>query len=215
MKAYQPLVEKYSRQADYYDRRWNLRWGEATLRAAMNAVPWEDLERVLDVGCGTGSLEEAVHGRLRPPQFLVGVDIALPMLQRAQQKLQDSESIRWINSPAEQLPFQSGSFDGLICNNSFHYYRQPLPVLKEFHRVLQPGGTLILVDWCYDFPGCKVSYWALRLAHHTYIHRYSLSHVYGREEMSDLLFTAGFRLSSAESVGMDLGWGIMILRASA
>ncbi|MBI3933613.1 MAG: hypothetical protein HY316_02910, partial [Acidobacteria bacterium] len=54
MKAYQPLIEKYSRQATYYDRRWNLRWGEATLRAAVAAVPWNELDRVLDVGCGTG-----------------------------------------------------------------------------------------------------------------------------------------------------------------
>lgn len=215
MKAYQSLVEKYSRQADYYDRRWNLHWGEATLRAAASAVPWEELERVLDVGCGTGTLEEVVCGRLRPPQSLVGVDIALPMLQRAQQKLRDSGRVRWINAPAEELPFESGSFHGLVCNNSFHYYRQPLQVLKEFHRVLRPAGTLILVDWCYDFPACKVSYWALRLVHHTYIHRYALSHVYRRGEMSELLFAAGFRVTSAESVGMDLGWGIMVLRAAA
>lgn len=215
MKAYQPLIEKYSRQATSYDRRWNLRWGDATLRAAVEAAPWDELECILDVGCGTGILEQAVAGRLRPPQSLVGVDIALPMLQRAQQKLARSDRIRWINAPAEQLPFATGSFDGLICNNSFHYYRQPLSVLQEFHRVIQPGGTLVLADWCSDFPACRVSYWLLRLAHHTYIHRYALSRVWGLDEMSELLFTAGFAVTSAERVKMDLGWGIMVLRAQA
>jgi len=215
LKAYQPLIEKYSRQATSYDRRWNLRWGEATLRAAVEAVPWEDLERILDVGCGTGMLEQAVRGLIRPPQTLVGVDIALPMLQRAQQKLAKSDCIRWINAPAELLPFATGIFDGLICNNSFHYYRQPLTVLQEFHRVLQPGGTLVLADWCNDFPACKASYRLLRLAHHTYIHRYALSRVHGLDEMSELLFTAGFAVTSAERVKMDFGWGIMVFRAQA
>ncbi|MBI2819495.1 MAG: methyltransferase domain-containing protein [Acidobacteria bacterium] len=215
MKVYQPLIEKYSRQATYYDRRWNLRWGEATLRTAIEAIPLEDLKRVLDVGCGTGMLELAVSPRLRSSHSLVGVDIALPMLQLAQQKLEKCDRISWTNAPAEQLPFESATFDGLVCNNSFHYYRQPLPVLKEFHRVLQPGGSLVLSDWCNDFPACKVSYWLLRLAHHTYIHRYALSRIYGLDEISELLFTAGFNVTSTERVGMDLGWGIMVLRAQA
>jgi len=215
VKAYEPLVEKYSRQADYYDRRWNLRWGEATLRAAVEAAPWDELNRVLDVGCGTGTLEQAVSLRLRPAHTLVGVDIALPMLQLAQKKLELSPRICWANSPAEQLPFRDGSFDGLVCNNSFHYYRSALPVLREFHRVLRPGGTLILADWCYDFLTPKLSYWLLRLAHHAYIHRYALSHVYGLNEFKGLLAGAGFRIASAERVKMDLGWGIMVFRALA
>ncbi|HWP84728.1 MAG TPA: class I SAM-dependent methyltransferase, partial [Terriglobia bacterium] len=191
MKAYQPLIEKYSRQATSYDHRWNLHWGEATLRVAVEAVPWQHLERIADVGCGTGMLEQAVQGRLRPPQTLVGVDIALPMLRLAQQKLLRNGVIRWMNAPAEHLPFADASFDGLICNNSFHYYREPLPVLKEFHRVLRPGGILVLADWCYDFLTTRISYWLLRFAHHTYIHRYALSRVYGLDEMCELLFTAG------------------------
>jgi ubiquinone/menaquinone biosynthesis C-methylase UbiE len=215
VKAYQPLVEKYTRQATYYDRRWNLRWGEATLRAAVAAVPWDELGRVLDVGCGTGVLEQTVRERLRPPLYLVGVDLALPMLQLARQKMEPADRVSWANAPAEQLPFASGAFDGLICNNSFHYYQQPLPVLTEFHRVLRPGGRLILVDWCNDFLTNKLVHRALLVAHHTYIHRYALSRVYGAKEMSSLLATAGFRVESAQRIAMDLGWGIMVLRAIA
>ena len=215
MKAYQPLVDKYSRQATYYDRRWNLRWGEATLRAAVEAVPWDELGRVLDVGCGTGTLEQAVSERLRPQQMLIGVDIALPMLQLARQKLADAKRVWWANSPAEQLPFRDRSFDGLICNNSFHYYRQPKAVLTEFHRVLRAGGQIILVDWCNDFLTNKLSNWTLLIAHHLYIHRYALSHVYSVKEMTALMTSVGFRVAAAERVPLYLGWGIMVFRATA
>ena len=224
MKAYQPLVEKYSRQADYYDRRWNLRWGEATLRAALDAVPWDNLSRVLDVGCGTGALELAAGARMQGrsqarPMQLVGVDIALSMLQLARLKLNGSATpparVAWANSPAEQMPFATGSFDGLVCNNSFHYYQSPQAVLAEFHRVLRPGGTLVLADWCSDFITPQLGYWALRLAHHTRIHRYALSRVYGSKEMQALLAQAGFRVASVERIGMEWGWGIMVLTAHA
>src|SRR5262249_20603006 len=151
-----------------------------------------------DVGCGTGTLEQAVSDRLRPQQSLIGVDIALPMLQLARQKLAGATRMFWANSPAEQLPFRDGAFDGLICNNSFHYYRQPKAVLAEFHRVLRSGGQLILVDWCNDFLTNKLSNWTLTLAHKLYIHRYALSHVYSVKEMTALLTGAGFRVTAAE-----------------
>jgi len=215
MKAYEPVVDKYSRQATYYDHRWNLRWGEATLRATVEAVPWDDLGRILDVGCGTGALEQTVRPRLRASHNLVGVDIALPMLQLARRKVGAVSGFHWTNSQAENLPFQTGAFDGLICNNSFHYYRAPQPVLNEFHRVLRPGGTLVFADWCYDFITPKLSFWLLRLAHHTYIHRYALSRVYRLEEFKKLLGAAGFQVASAERIGMEMGWGVMVVTAKA
>ncbi len=215
MKAYQPLIEKYSRQATYYDRRWNLRWGEATLRAAVEAVPWNELDRVVDVGCGTGTLEQAVEGLLRPSHSLIGVDIALPMLQLARQKVGASSHLSWANAPAEHLPFATASFDGLICNNSFHYYRQPWAVVQEFRRVLRPGGQLILVDWCSDFLTTKLSYWTLRVAHSLHIHRYAMNRAYGMNPMKELLSSAGFQVESAERVPLYMGWGIMVLRARA
>jgi ubiquinone/menaquinone biosynthesis C-methylase UbiE len=137
------------------------------------------------------------------------------MLQLARQKLDSADRVSWANAPAEHLPFASGAFDGLICNNSFHYYREPRPVLTEFHRVLRRDGWLILVDWCNDFLTNKLSYWALRLAHHTHIHRYALSRIYGLKQMQGLLTAAGFRIASAQRVEMDWGWGIMVLRARA
>src|SRR5262249_53905833 len=120
----------------------------------METVPWSQLARIVDVGCGTGALEQAFEqangSATGLPRLLIGVDLSLGMLQLARKKVSANGRVNWANSPAEQLPFASGSFDGLICNNSFHYYRAAKPVLDEFHRVLKPGGQLVLVDWCND-----------------------------------------------------------------
>ena len=215
MKAYVPLLEKYSRQADRYDRRWNRTFGQALLGAAVEAVPWtDDVERILDVGCGTGSLEEAIFPLPRPIG-VVGVDASIAMLRQAQAKLNGADHGRlcWGNALAEALPFRSGSFDAVVCANSFHYYRRPWQVLQEFHRVLRPDGWMVLADWCADYLACKLGHWALRVADRTGLHRYGLERCYSMEECSGLLTQAGFRIDSARRFEIDWQWGVMVYRA--
>ncbi|MBI4442535.1 MAG: class I SAM-dependent methyltransferase [Acidobacteria bacterium] len=215
MKSYNVLIDKYSRYATYYDRRWNRSFGDGILQAVLETVPWSGLGQVLDVGCGTGLLEEAVRNRVRQPVHFVGVDISLAMLQKAQQKLHHSSRFRWTTAQAENLPFPSATFDAVVCANSFHYYRQPVRVLEEIRRVLQPDGWLVLADWCNDFLVNKLGQLALRLAHSTYIHRYAMKRCYGMRQMEAMLASAGFHVDWGQKEAMDWGWGIMIYRARA
>ncbi|MSO21409.1 MAG: methyltransferase domain-containing protein [Acidobacteria bacterium] len=215
MKAYQPLLEKYGRQASTYDRRWNLRWGHATMRETISAIPWAGADRLLDVGCGTGLLEAAVSSRLGGSTVLVGVDICAPMLQQARQNIPDQKHVALTNAPAEHLPFADQTFNVVICNNSFHYYQHPEMVLAEFRRVLCPSGRLILTDWSSDFPGPRIIYWVLRLAEHAGFGRYSLKHCYTARELNAMLVAAGFQVAAARKVAMDLGWGITVVQARA
>ena len=213
MHSYNPLVDKYARQAAHYDRRWNRPIGDVTLRVTLEAVPWEQLSSLLDVGCGTGLLEEAIRPRLGPRRSVIGLDISLAMLRQARHKLNGTPHVRWTNGQAENLPFVEAGFDAVVCTNSFHYYRQPLKVLQEFHRVVRPGGYLVLADWCNDFLACKVSQWALQLVHRTGLHRYALERCYKMAECEDLLRQAGFRIESGRRVRTHWGWGVMVYRA--
>ena len=214
MRAYSSLKEKYSRQASRYDSRWNRTYGRATLRATVEAVPWGGLRRVLDVGCGTGGLlEEAGQRNLHPQIRVVGVDLSLAMLQLAQKKVNGTYHASWSNAVAESLPFPSGSFDAVVCANSFHYYRGPLQVLREFRRVLRPGGCLVLTDWCDDYFACKVSRWTMRLRDKARFRVYGIHRCYSMKQCEQMLTQSGFQIESARRFKVDWLWGVMTYRA--
>lgn len=208
MKAYAPVVDSYSRQALRYDRRWRL-YSDATIRATVDAVPWEHLQIILDVGCGTGSLEEAA--RVRPGSHICffGVDVSVPMLQQARRKFSAANHRYWANAVAENLPFRDDSFDAVVCVNSFHYFRQPEEALKEFRRVLRPNGWLVLTDWCDDYLACKICDWVLRVVDHAHFRMYDL------KQCEELLTKAGFRVKLARRFKIDWLWGLMTYQARA
>lgn len=52
-----------------------------------------------------------------------------------------SNRVRWLRGPAEQLPFDDGALDAVVTTSAFHFFDQPA-ALREFHRVLAPGGLV-------------------------------------------------------------------------
>lgn len=104
----------------------------------------DPFDNVLDVGCGTGPVIELLSKKY-PEKHFVGLDITPAMIEVAQSKrLSNAE---FIVGDAENLPFGDGSFDAVLCANSFHHYPNPGAFLREAHRVLRPGGKLILRDY--------------------------------------------------------------------
>ena len=104
----------------------------------------DSFDNVLDVGCGTGPVIELLSKKY-PEKHFVGLDITPAMIEVAQsKKLPNAE---FIVGDAENLPFGDGGFDAVLCANSFHHYPNPGAFLREAHRVLRPGGKLILRDY--------------------------------------------------------------------
>lgn len=104
--------------------------------------------RMLDVGCGTGTLL-SIMARQPQAELLVGLDYAEAMVARAAEKFSasaDAGRLAAVRGDAERLPFADASFDVLTCCNSFHHYPHQADAVREFHRVLRPGGLLVLVD---------------------------------------------------------------------
>ncbi len=99
---------------------------------------------VIDVACGTGALAIAVSDHVGPNGTTVGVDINDGMLNIARAK---SSSVKWLNSPAEALPFEDDSFNCAVSQFGLMYFENKEFAIREMMRVLQPGGSLAVVVW--------------------------------------------------------------------
>ena len=93
--------------------------------------------RVVDVACGTGILADRIERELHPAN-VYGVDMSEGMLNQARSR---STQVQWRRGPAEQLPFDDGALDAVVTTSAFHFFDQPA-ALREFHRVLSPGGLV-------------------------------------------------------------------------
>jgi ubiquinone/menaquinone biosynthesis C-methylase UbiE len=103
---------------------------------------------LLDVGCGTGSFI-VLLAQTAAPVRSVGLDMAAGMCERGWEKtarLHLADRVRFVVADAERLPMGEAVFDVVTCSNSFHHYPDQAAVLNQMHRVLKPGGRLIILD---------------------------------------------------------------------
>lgn len=197
-RLHAPVRHSYDALAASYDTRWR-HYIEATSALALEAMAPEACDRVLNVACGTGELERQLE-RSHPHLRVSGTDLSLRMLRHAASKRLRAD---WAAAVSTQLPFVGGSFDYVLCVNAFHYFRQPEESLLEMARVLRPGGTLVLVDWCDDYWSCKLCSAWLRLTDRAFHRTYTLP------ACQTLVERSGFRVISAERRRIDWLWGLM------
>lgn len=118
---------------------------ERTLDVAGIAVG----ERVLDVGCGTGTLAIAAKQRVGATGLVHGVDAAAEMIARARDKAAHSTlPITFEIAAAQSLPFADASFDIVLCTLALHHLPETAraAALVEMRRVLRPGGRVLIVE---------------------------------------------------------------------
>jgi ubiquinone/menaquinone biosynthesis C-methylase UbiE len=123
--------------------------GERFRAFEVRAVGPLDGKRVLDVGCGTGALLVALRREAKPAR-LVGVDPDPDMLAQAEPKLRAAGvAAELLRGSADALPFPDGSFDVVVSSLMFHHLDAATKrgALREWRRVLAPGGALVLVDF--------------------------------------------------------------------
>lgn len=87
---------------------------------------------------------ELLHQKY-PGKHYVGLDLTPEMIHVAQAK--QLSNTEFLIGDSENLPFAEGSFDAIICANSFHHYPNPQDFFNSAYRVLRKGGRLILRDY--------------------------------------------------------------------
>jgi ubiquinone/menaquinone biosynthesis C-methylase UbiE len=99
---------------------------------------------VLEVGPGTGTYTIASARRVGDQGKVVAIDIEPKMIERVQKKIAQEEvtNIEAQVANAYDIPYENGTFDMIYMITVIGEIRSPERALREFHRVLSPGGTI-------------------------------------------------------------------------
>jgi ubiquinone/menaquinone biosynthesis C-methylase UbiE len=103
---------------------------------------------VLDVGTGTGFVATIAAGL---GHRVTGTDLSEPMLAEARRS---QPTISFVRGDAVAPAFTNGSFDAIVSRHLFWTLRDPAAALAAWHRLLRPGGRVVVIDgFWFDGPG--------------------------------------------------------------
>jgi ubiquinone/menaquinone biosynthesis C-methylase UbiE len=100
--------------------------------------------RVLDVACGTGVIARAAAERVGPTGSVTGIDVAPDMIAVAQTVPAGGAPIAWQQADAASLPLPDESYDVGLCQMGLMFMEDRAGALRELHRVLAPGGRVVV-----------------------------------------------------------------------
>lgn len=111
----------------------------ATIRRHLGDEPL----RVLDVACGTGEVTGVL---LELGHTVTGLDFSEAMVERARAKHRDNRRARFLLGDAEGTLEADGTYDAVVCRHLVWTLTDPGAALRDWHRVLRPGGRLLVFD---------------------------------------------------------------------
>jgi len=140
-----PAVEFFNNAADRYHRQYYQETaGGYHLRVRRERV-LKLFDRpggkVIDIGCGPGEMAGIL--RAMGCKFW-GVDPSVRMLELARTRVNEDESVKFVQGSATQLEFPDNFFDAALCMGVIDAVRDPRQAIREMLRVLKPAGVLII-----------------------------------------------------------------------
>jgi arsenite methyltransferase len=137
------IAAVYNLAAEGYDRP-ALRFFQMAANCLVEMARIKSGTRVLDAATGTGVAAFATAGKVGPHGRVLGVDIATDMLALAKQKVASRHlaNITMQYGDSEHLDFANDHFDAVLCASGIFFLPDMLAALKEWQRVMRPGGTV-------------------------------------------------------------------------
>jgi ubiquinone/menaquinone biosynthesis C-methylase UbiE len=98
--------------------------------------------RVLDAGCGPGTITLGLARRVAPGE-VIGIDLEEAQFERAREQAgQEHLSVQFRKASIYELPFEDASFDAVFSHAVLQHLSDPIAALTELRRVLKAGGVL-------------------------------------------------------------------------
>ena len=103
--------------------------------------------RLLDVGCGPGTITAGLARAVAPGE-VIGIDLSEDVLQQARDfaASEDVSNATFTHGDVYQLTYDDGVFDVVYANQLLQHLTDPVRALREMRRVLRPGGILTVRD---------------------------------------------------------------------
>lgn len=115
--------------------------------------------RLLDVGCGNGAQTLRVLDRF---DEVVGLDVVATHLQVLERNLPPGAQCRTVLYDGGSMPFPDASFDAVLSIETLEHVDDESQTLREIHRVLEPGGLLVLSVpnkwWLFETHGARLPF---------------------------------------------------------
>ncbi len=135
-------------------------------------------KQILDVGSGAGQIAKHLTKYADPDASITCFDISPGMVRRAVRRIK-SDRPNYLVADLTQLPFAEGTFDCVTCGYVLEHLPDPKVGLAELHRVMKPGGSMLLLTTEDNFGGAWTSrMWRCR--------------TYNRREIRELCKSLGF-----------------------
>jgi SAM-dependent methyltransferase len=132
-------AEKYER----FVASWFASWADDLVTRA-------DLQpgsTVLDLACGTGIVSRAAGPLIGPAGAIVAADLNADMLAEARHHPVADAPIQWRRADATDLPFETATFDAVLCQQGLQFVPDRPAAAGEIHRVLRPDGVAAVSVW--------------------------------------------------------------------
>lgn len=140
-----PLMSRPHR--DYFNNladEWNtLMPDNDSLRDHLIRFGIQEGDIVLDIGAGTGRMTHHLSELTGEKGFVVAEDVAIKMLTNGKSVMTDRA--HWLCDTVDQLAIKNSVFHKILCFSAFPHFQSPSSALKEMHRVLKPGGELLIL----------------------------------------------------------------------
>ena len=121
------------------------RWSRRVAPLLVEFAKIDDRGRLLDVGCGTGSLTRTLLGMTRRAE-IVGIDPVATFVEYVRGQVKDARASFEVGD-AQALPYPDASFDGALSCLVFQFIPDALKAAREVRRVTRPGGTVAACTW--------------------------------------------------------------------